>query len=288
MRQLVIEQNITQRIPSTERYLKEIGRIDLIPAKREVQLARRIQNGDHAALSQLVTANLRFVVSVAKQYQNRGLALSDLINEGNLGLIKAAKKFGPSGGFKFVSFAVWWIRQHILLALAEQCRVVRIPVNRVNAVMKVASAAEKLQQKLNRKPTISEISCEMNLKKEDVLQALKHAKRYTSLDAPMGEDSEDSRNLYHLIAQNDYNTDQPIHTENLKNEVRRILLALTAREKEVIILYFGLGSCESLTLEQIGEKLNVTRERVRQIKVKALKKIKNAPENAQLSDMLHA
>lgn len=288
MRQLVIEQNITQRIPSTERYLKEIGRIDLIPAKREVQLARLIQQGDHKALSDLVTANLRFVVSVAKQYQNRGLALSDLINEGNIGLIKAAKKFDPSRGFKFISFAVWWIRQHILLALAEQCRVVRIPVNRVNTVMKVTNAAERLKQKLNRKPTISELSAEMDLKKEDIRQALNHAKRYTSLDAPLSEDDEKSRSLYNLIAQKDYNTDKPIHDENLKHEIKRILLALTEREKEVIVLYFGLGTCESLTLEHIGEQLNVTRERVRQIKVKALKKIKNAPENAQLGDMLHA
>lgn len=287
MRQLVIEKNITQRIPSTERYLKEIGRIDLIPANREVQLARRIQKGDHEALSNLVTANLRFVVSVAKQYQNRGLDLSDLINEGNIGLIKAAKKFDPSKGFKFISFAVWWIRQHILLALAEQCRVVRIPVNRVNTVMKVANATERLKQKLNRKPTISEISSEMDLKKEDVLQALKHAKRYASLDAPLNEDEDNGGNLYNLIANKDFDTDRTINNKNLRNEIKRILLALTAREKEVIILYFGLGNCEALTLEQIGEKLDVTRERVRQIKVKALGKIKNAPENSQLGDMLN-
>lgn len=286
MRQLVIEPNIAQRIPSTERYLKEIGRIDLLSPQNEVELAKLIQQGNQEALARLVTANLRFVVSVAKQYQNRGLDLSDLINEGNIGLIKAAKKFDPSRGFKFISFAVWWIRQHILLALANQCRIVRIPVNRVNTVMKVNDATALLQQKLKRKPTIGEIADKMDLNRDDVQLAVSQSKRYASLDAPLNSDEENAATLQHLFSSDDFPADQRINDENIKQEVKRILLALTQREKEVILLYFGLGDCEPLTLEQIGEKINVTRERVRQIKVKALQKIKDAPENSRTADLL--
>ena len=288
MRQLFIEQQITHRIPSVERYLLDVKKIDLLTPQQEVELANEVQNGDHKALKKLVTSNLRFVVSVAKQYQNCGLPLSDLINEGNIGLIKAAKKFDPQKGFKFISFAVWWIRQHILIALGEQCRVVRIPSNKLNTVNKVNGANVFLNQKLNRKPTLSEIAEHLNITKDEVRTAVGNKKRHASLDARIGESEDEERTMLHLMSNPEYRTDDSLNKKQLKEEVQMLLSRLNSKEQMILCLYFGIGDCEPLTLEQIGEKIGVTRERVRQIKVRVLNKIRNSAHSLALRDLITA
>lgn len=286
MRQLFIEQQITQRIPSVERYLSDVKAIDLLAPGEEVRLADDIQNGDHGALKKLVTANLRFVVSVAKQYQNCGLPLSDLINEGNIGLIKAARRFDSTKGFKFISFAVWYIRQHILIALGEQSRVVRIPSNKLNTINKVNSAVMLLKQMLNRKPTVSEIAAHLNITKEEVLMAIHQAKRHSSLDATLGNEEDEDRNMYHLLSNPDDATDNDLNKKQMKTEVQKLIARLNKREQQILCLYYGIGGCEPITLEQIGEKLSLTRERVRQIKHRVLMKIRDSAHSAALRDLI--
>src|SRR5437667_4560892 len=282
MRQLKITKSITNReSQSLEKYLQEIGREGLITAEEEVRLARLIRTGDQNALDRLTKANLRFVVSVAKQYQNQGLSLPDLINEGNLGLIKAAKRFDETRGFKFISYAVWWIRQSILQALAEQSRIVRLPLNQVGALNKIGKAFSTLEQEFEREPSASELAEELDMSLFEVADTLKISGRHLSMDAPFAQ-GEDNR-LLDVIQ--DERTPLPDHSlikESLSKEVERALGTLTEREAEVIRLYFGLGREHSLTLEEIGEKFQLTRERVRQIKEKAIRRLRHASRSKQL------
>ena len=266
---------------SLDKYLQEIGRVDLLDPEEEIDLARRIKKGDQKALEKLTKANLRFVVSVAKQYQNQGLSLGDLINEGNLGLIKAAKRFDETRGFKFISYAVWWIRQSILQALAEQSRIVRLPLNRVGALNKIGKAFSTLEQEFEREPSASELAEELDMSLFEVADTLKISGRHLSMDAPFIQ-GEDNR-LLDVIQ--DERTPMPDHAlvrESLSKEVERALGTLTEREAEVIRLYFGLGREHSLTLEEIGEKFQLTRERVRQIKEKAIRRLRHASRSKQL------
>lgn len=266
---------------SLDKYLQEIGRVELLDPEEEIDLARRIKKGDQKALEKLTKANLRFVVSVAKQYQNQGLSLGDLINEGNLGLIKAAKRFDETRGFKFISYAVWWIRQSILQALAEQSRIVRLPLNRVGALNKIGKAFSTLEQEFEREPSASELAEELDMSLFEVADTLKISGRHLSMDAPFAQ-GEDNR-LLDVIQ--DERTPLPDHTlikESLSKEVERALGTLTEREAEVIRLYFGLGREHSLTLEEIGEKFQLTRERVRQIKEKAIRRLRHASRSKQL------
>jgi RNA polymerase primary sigma factor len=266
---------------SLDKYLQEIGRVELLDPEEEIDLARRIKKGDQKALEKLTKANLRFVVSVAKQYQNQGLSLGDLINEGNLGLIKAAKRFDETRGFKFISYAVWWIRQSILQALAEQSRIVRLPLNRVGALNKIGKAFSTLEQEFEREPSASELAEELDMSLFEVADTLKISGRHLSMDAPFIQ-GEDNR-LLDVIQ--DERTPMPDHSlvrESLSKEVERALGTLTEREAEVIRLYFGLGREHSLTLEEIGEKFQLTRERVRQIKEKAIRRLRHASRSKQL------
>jgi RNA polymerase primary sigma factor len=266
---------------SLDKYLQEIGRVELLDPEEEIDLARRIKKGDQKALEKLTKANLRFVVSVAKQYQNQGLSLGDLINEGNLGLIKAAKRFDETRGFKFISYAVWWIRQSILQALAEQSRIVRLPLNRVGALNKIGKAFSTLEQEFEREPSASELAEELDMSLFEVADTLKISGRHLSMDAPFIQ-GEDNR-LLDVIQ--DERTPMPDHAlvrESLSKEVERALGTLTEREAEVIRLYFGLGREHSLTLEEIGEKFQLTRERVRQIKEKAIRRLRHASRSKQL------
>jgi RNA polymerase primary sigma factor len=266
---------------SLDKYLQEIGRVELLDPEEEIDLARRIKKGDQKALEKLTKANLRFVVSVAKQYQNQGLSLGDLINEGNLGLIKAAKRFDETRGFKFISYAVWWIRQSILQALAEQSRIVRLPLNRVGALNKIGKAFSTLEQEFEREPSASELAEELDMSLFEVADTLKISGRHLSMDAPFIQ-GEDNR-LLDVIQ--DERTPMPDHLlvrESLSKEVERALGTLTEREAEVIRLYFGLGREHSLTLEEIGEKFQLTRERVRQIKEKAIRRLRHASRSKQL------
>ena len=266
---------------SLDKYLQEIGRVELLDAEEEIELARRIKKGDQKALEKLTKANLRFVVSVAKQYQNQGLSLGDLINEGNLGLIKAAKRFDETRGFKFISYAVWWIRQSILQALAEQSRIVRLPLNRVGALNKIGKAFSTLEQEFEREPSASELAEELDMSLFEVADTLKISGRHLSMDAPFIQ-GEDNR-LLDVIQ--DERTPMPDHVlvrESLSKEVERALGTLTEREAEVIRLYFGLAREHSLTLEEIGEKFQLTRERVRQIKEKAIRRLRHASRSKQL------
>lgn len=266
---------------SLDKYLQEIGRVELLDPEEEIELARRIKKGDQKALEKLTKANLRFVVSVAKQYQNQGLSLGDLINEGNLGLIKAAKRFDETRGFKFISYAVWWIRQSILQALAEQSRIVRLPLNRVGALNKIGKAFSTLEQEFEREPSASELAEELDMSLFEVADTLKISGRHLSMDAPFVQ-GEDNR-LLDVIQ--DERTPQPDHKlikESLSKEVERALGTLTEREAEVIRLYFGLGREHSLTLEEIGEKFQLTRERVRQIKEKAIRRLRHTSRSKQL------
>jgi len=270
---------------SLERYLQEIGEVPLLTPEEEIELAKRIKKGDHEALEKLTKANLRFVVSVAKQYQNQGLSLGDLINEGNLGLIKAANRFDETRGFKFISYAVWWIRQSILQALAEQSRVVRLPLNRVGALNKIGKALSALEQEFEREPSAAEIADELDMTPYEVSDTLKISGKHLSLDAPFNQD-EESR-LLDVLASNELpSPDNRLMRESLKIEVERALASLTPREAEVVKLYFGLGREHPLTLEEIGERFNLTRERVRQIKEKAIRRLRHASRSKPLRSYL--
>ncbi len=264
----------TRESQSLDRYLQEIGKVSLITPDEEVELAKKIQAGDQDALEKLTKANLRFVVSVAKQYQNQGLSLGDLINEGNLGLIKAAKRFDETRGFKFISYAVWWIRQSILQALAEQSRIVRLPLNRVGALNKIGKELSKLEQEYERIPSAAELAESLEMTISEVSDTLKISGRHLSVDAPFAQ-GEDNRLLDVLENEETPDPDNDLMGESLKVEIERALSKLTKREAEVIRLYFGIGREHSLTLEEIGERFDLTRERVRQIKEKALRKLRH-------------
>jgi RNA polymerase primary sigma factor len=277
----ISKQYTNRESQSLDKYLQEIGKVDLLVPQEEIDLARRIKKGDQKALEKLTKANLRFVVSVAKQYQNQGLSLGDLINEGNLGLIKAAKRFDETRGFKFISYAVWWIRQSILQALAEQSRIVRLPLNRVGALNKIGKAFSVLEQEFEREPSASELAEELDMSLFEVSDTLKISGRHLSMDAPFAQ-GEDNR-LLDVIQDNRQPTpDSGLLEESLKNEVKRALATLSEREAQVIKLYFGLDSEHSLTLEEIGEKFNLTRERVRQIKEKAIRRLRHASRSKAL------
>jgi len=271
----------TRESESLDRYLQEIGREKLITPEDEVRLAKEIQKGSQRALEDLTKANLRFVVSVAKQYQNQGLSLGDLINEGNLGLIKAAKRFDETRGFKFISYAVWWIRQSILQALAEQSRIVRLPLNRVGALNKIGKELSKLEQEYERVPSAAELAESLDMTVSEVADTLKISGRHLSVDAPFAQ-GEDNRLLDVLENEEIPDPDNDLMGESLKVEIERALSKLTKREAEVIRLYFGIGREHSLTLEEIGERFDLTRERVRQIKEKALRKLRHHNRSAAL------
>jgi RNA polymerase primary sigma factor len=277
----ISKQYTNRESQSLDKYLQEIGRVELLVPQEEIDLARRIKKGDQKALEKLTKANLRFVVSVAKQYQNQGLSLGDLINEGNLGLIKAAKRFDETRGFKFISYAVWWIRQSILQALAEQSRIVRLPLNRVGALNKIGKAFSTLEQEFEREPSASELAEELDMSLFEVSDTLKISGRHLSMDAPFAQ-GEDNR-LLDVIQDNRQPTpDSGLLEQSLKEEVKRALATLSEREAQVIKLYFGLDSEHSLTLEEIGEKFNLTRERVRQIKEKAIRRLRHASRSKAL------
>jgi RNA polymerase primary sigma factor len=286
MRQLKITKQVTNReTASLDKYLQEIGKVDLITADMEVELAQRIKAGDQAALEKLTKANLRFVVSVAKQYQNQGLTLPDLINEGNLGLIKAAKRFDETRGFKFISYAVWWIRQSILQALAEQSRIVRLPLNKIGSINKINKTFARLEQENERPPSAEEIAKELDMTVSDVKESMKNSGRHVSMDAPLieGEDS----NLYDVLNSGESpNPDKSLLHESLKVEILRALETLTPREADVVKLYFGLGDAHPMTLEEIGETFDLTRERVRQIKEKAIRRLKHTSRSKILRTYL--
>lgn len=282
MRQLKISKQITNReSQSLDKYLQEIGKVDLITADEEVQLAKRIQAGDQRALEKLTKANLRFVVSVAKQYQNQGLTLGDLINEGNLGLIKAGQRFDETRGFKFISYAVWWIRQSILQALAEQSRIVRLPLNRVGSLNKISKAFSQLEQQFEREPTAEELAEVLDMTINDVEDTMKVSGRHVSMDAPFADGEENS--LLDVLTDDDQiRPDNSLMSESLRREVERALTTLTKREADVLRYYFGLGGIPPLTLEEIGDKFSLTRERVRQIKEKSIRRLRNTSRSKAL------
>lgn len=285
MRQLKITKSITNReSASLDKYLQEIGKEELISVEEEVELAQRIKKGDQEALEKLTKANLRFVVSVAKQYQNQGLSLPDLINEGNLGLIKAAEKFDETRGFKFISYAVWWIRQSILQALAEQSRIVRLPLNQVGSLNKINKAFARFEQEHERTPSAEELANELELPKEKVTDTLRVAGRHISVDAPFA-DGEDNSLLDVLVNTDSPNADRGLINESLATEVERALEILTEREQDIIRYFFGIG-CSEMTLEEIGEKFDLTRERVRQIKEKAIRKLRQSSRSKMLKSYL--
>ena len=285
MRQLKITKSITNReSASLDKYLQEIGKEDLITVEEEVELAQRIRKGDQEALDKLTKANLRFVVSVAKQYQNQGLSLPDLINEGNLGLIKAAEKFDETRGFKFISYAVWWIRQSILQALAEQSRIVRLPLNQVGSLNKINKAFARFEQEHERTPSADELANELEIPKEKVTDTLRVAGRHISVDAPFA-DGEDNSLLDVLVNSDSPNADRGLINESLATEVERALEILTDRERDIIRYFFGIG-CSEMTLEEIGEKFDLTRERVRQIKEKAIRKLRQSSRSNLLKSYL--
>jgi RNA polymerase primary sigma factor len=286
MRQLKISKQITNReSQSLDKYLQEISKVDLITAEVEVELAQRIRAGDQVALEKLTKANLRFVVSVAKQYQNNGLTLGDLINEGNLGLIKAAKRFDEKRGFKFISYAVWWIRQSIMQALAEQSRIVRLPLNRISSLTKVSKTFAELEQKFQREPSTEEVADIIGVTPEEILDSLRIAGRHVSVDAPFSQSEENSL-LDVLSDVNESSPESAMIAESLIQEVQRSLGTLTKREAEVLSLYFGLNREQSLTLEEIADKFNLTRERVRQIKEKATRRLRHTAKNRTLKSYL--
>ncbi len=285
MRQLKITKSITNReSASLDKYLQEIGREDLITVEEEVELAQRIRKGDRRALEKLTRANLRFVVSVAKQYQNQGLSLPDLINEGNLGLIKAAEKFDETRGFKFISYAVWWIRQSILQALAEQSRIVRLPLNQVGSLNKINKAFSKFEQENERKPSPDELAEQLEIPVEKIADTLKVSGRHISVDAPFVE-GEDNSLLDVLVNDDSPNADRVLINESLSKEIDRSLSTLTDRESEIIKMFFGIGYQE-MTLEEIGDKFGLTRERVRQIKEKAIRRLRSSSKSKLLKSYL--
>jgi RNA polymerase primary sigma factor len=289
MRQLKITKSITNReSQSLEKYLQEIGKVDLLTPEEEVDLAKRIKQGDQLALEKLTKANLRFVVSVAKQYQNQGLSLSDLINEGNLGLIKAAQRFDETRGFKFISYAVWWIRQSILQALAEQSRIVRLPLNKVGSLNKINKAFSQLEQEYEREPSADELADVLEIATNEVQTTLGVAARHVSMDAPFVE-GEDNSLLDVLENGNTPGTDAKLeYMESLRREIERSLSTLTDRQRDVIKLYFGIGVEHPMSLEDIGDKFGLTRERVRQIKDKAINKLRSASRSKLLKAYLGA
>jgi RNA polymerase primary sigma factor len=286
MRQLKITKQVTNReTASLEKYLQEIGKVDLITAEEEVILAQKIKQGDQAALEKLTKSNLRFVVSVAKQYQNQGLSLPDLINEGNLGLIKAAQRFDETRGFKFISYAVWWIRQSILQALAEQSRIVRLPLNKIGSLNKINKTYNSLEQEYERAPSNDEIATKLELDVNEVKETVRNNGRHLSMDAPLTSD--DDTNLYDVFKSNTEQTpEKGLMTDSLRTEVKRVLETLNAREADVLRYYFGLDEAAQLTLEEIGEKFDLTRERVRQIKEKAIRKLKHESKCRNLKPYL--
>ena len=285
MRQLKITKSITNReSASLDKYLQEIGREELITVEEEVELAQAIKKGDRRALEKLTCANLRFVVSVAKQYQNQGLSLPDLINEGNLGLIKAAEKFDETRGFKFISYAVWWIRQSILQALAEQSRIVRLPLNQVGSLNKISKAFSRFEQQNERKPSPEELAAELDIPVDKISDTMKVSGRHISVDAPFVE-GEDNSLLDVLINDDAPIADGELMNESLSKEIDRALRTLTERESEIIKLFFGLG-CQEVTLEEIGDKFGLTRERVRQIKEKAIRRLRQGQRSKLLKAYL--
>ncbi len=286
MRQLKISKQVTNReTASLDKYLQEIGREELITANEEVVLAQRIKQGDMKALEKLTKANLRFVVSVAKQYQNQGLSLPDLINEGNLGLIKAAQRFDETRGFKFISYAVWWIRQSILQALAEQSRIVRLPLNKIGTINKINKAFAQLEQQFEREPDAHEIASMLDMPDTEVKDSLRHTGRHVSMDAPIVTDED--TNLYDLYANEESERpDKGLQFESLNIEIERAIATLTPRERDVLKFYFGLNGAAQLTLDEIGDKFGLTRERVRQIKEKAIRRLKHGSRSRNLKGYL--
>ncbi len=275
MRQLKITKQVTNRdTPSLDKYLQEIGKVELLTADKEVELAKQIKKGDQLALDKLIRANLRFVVSVSKQYQNQGLSLPDLINEGNLGLIKAAQRFDETRGFKFISYAVWWIRQSILQALAEQARIVRLPLNKIGSINKINKVFATLEQKYERPPTPDEIASELEIAPTDVKESMDSSGRHISMDAPLQQ--EEDTTLEDMFPNEDMpSPDKNLLNDSLCKEIERSLSTLTEREAEIIRMYYGINGRQPHTLEEIGEIFNLTRERVRQIKEKAIKRLQN-------------
>lgn len=288
MRQLKITKQVTNReTASLDKYLQEIGRVELISAEEEVELARKIRLGDRLALERLTKANLRFVVSVSKQYQNQGLSLPDLINEGNLGLIKAAERFDETRGFKFISYAVWWIRQSILQALAEQARIVRLPLNKIGIINKINRAYSELEQKNERPPSVEELAEFLECSAEDVRQSLASSGRHVSMDASLVEGDESSSSMYDVLVNDSLpSPGSDLETESLRKDIDRSLRTLTSRECDVVQMYFGLNGKYPLTLEEIGEKFDLTRERVRQIKEKAIRRLKHTSRSRMLKTYL--
>lgn len=286
MRQLKITKQVTNReTASLDKYLQEIGKVELITAEEEVELAQRIKQGDRAALEKLTKANLRFVVSVSKQYQNQGLSLPDLINEGNLGLIKAAQRFDETRGFKFISYAVWWIRQSILQALAEQSRIVRLPLNKIGSINKINKAYAKLEQEFEREPNAEEIANILEVTENEVKESMKNAGRHVSMDAPLIQDEDNT--MYDVLRSEEAITPETeLLYESLRKEIDRAISTLTTREADVIRLYFGLNGSHPMTLEEIGEKFDLTRERVRQIKEKAIRRLKHTSRSKILKSYL--
>lgn len=286
MRQLKISKQITNReSQSLDKYLQEIGRVDLLTPDEEVELAKSIKEGDQLALEKLTKANLRFVVSVAKQYQNQGLSLGDLINEGNLGLIKAGQRFDETRGFKFISYAVWWIRQSILQALAEQSRIVRLPLNRVGSLNKISKTFSELEQKFEREPSPDELAEVLDVTTSEVVDTMKISRRHISMDAPFVQGEENS--LLDVLENNsEVKPDFELMNDSLRREVQRALSTLTQREGDVIAFYFGLNGEHSMTLEEIGENFNLTRERVRQIKEKAIRRLRHTSRSKSLKPYL--
>lgn len=286
MRQLNITKQVTNReTASLDKYLHDIGKVELITAEEEVELALKIKVGDQDALERLTKANLRFVVSVAKQYQNQGLNLPDLINEGNLGLMKAAQRFDETRGFKFISYAVWWIRQSILQALAEQSRIVRLPLNKIGTINKIVKAYAHLEQELQREPKADEVARFLDITESEVKDSLRNSSRHVSMDASLNQDEDN--NMYDVLKSEDTPTpDKGLLYESLKLEINRLISTLPQREADVVKLYFGLDSKHPLTLEEIGEKFDLTRERVRQIKEKAIRRLKNTSKCKNLKAYL--
>ncbi len=286
MRQLKITKQVTNReTASLDKYLQEIGKVELITAEEEVELAQRIRQGDKIALEKLTKANLRFVVSVSKQYQNQGLSLPDLINEGNLGLIKAAQRFDETRGFKFISYAVWWIRQSILQALAEQSRIVRLPLNKIGSINKINKTYAKLEQEFEREPNAEEIAEALDITEAEVKESMKNAGRHVSMDAPLVQDEDN--NMYDVLKSDEVVTPETeLLYESLRKEIDRAISTLTPREADVVRLYFGLNGSHPMTLEEIGEKFDLTRERVRQIKEKAIRRLKHTSRSKILKSYL--
>ena len=286
MRQLKITKQVTNRDTlSLDKYLHEIGKVELLSAEKEVELAKRIKKGDREALETLIKANLRFVVSVSKQYQNQGLSLPDLINEGNLGLIKAAERFDETRGFKFISYAVWWIRQSILQALAEQARIVRLPLNKIGSINKINKAFNKLEQEFQREPTAEEIAAIMELKPDLIEDSMNFSNVHVSMDAPLRD--EEGNTMYDVMLNEDSPLpDEELMDSSLRQEIERSLATLGEREAEILRYYFGLKGYQQHTLEEIGDEFGLTRERVRQIKEKAIKKLKNQYRNRLLKTYL--